>query len=193
MLPQGLELQAATGQNATTITTTLTTTSAFLSGHLEIPGFKAGTDPPCGWTYSSFTVSQGQHVSALLTSPKPISLLVMSDLVWKSWTVSGYSVARGEVSPCHGAPDSVLIVQEGITSYSYSFNFPTDGVYWFVFYNLSSSTPVVANFDLVGSPAVITSTTVVGSQSISSSVVTTVSSQTLSGKVVPSRWVRLVC
>ncbi len=146
--------QAAIAQSATTLTTVITTTKTYYSGPQEIPG-----KPPdllCGKIGVPLAGTNGQHVSGLVTSNTPITFYVMPDSVRKGWPF-----------PCKGAPNGVLIRQEGITSYTFSFDFPQDGTYWFFFLNFLK-TPAEANFELVGPVVVTSSTTVGGSLSQSS-------------------------
>ncbi len=168
----GFYPQAAIGQSATTLTTILTTTGTYYSGPLTVPAPDPSlTVDPCGYAHLLFSASKGQHVSGLLTSQRTISFLVMSDSVRKNWSYDGRPVLGGaanSVTPCHNVPDGTLISRFGIASYSFSFVFPTSEMYWFWFLNWSS-TPIDVNFDMLGSPTVLTSTTVFGgSESITS-------------------------
>jgi KaiC/GvpD/RAD55 family RecA-like ATPase len=158
----GLYTSAATTRYQTTA---LTTTNTYFSGLLEIPGFSI--DPlsgrGCGWTTKEFTASKGQMVSVLLTSPTPVGFYVMSDVIYQGWTVNGVPVAKGEMSPCHGAPPGVWIAKDHITSYSATLEFPADGLYWLVFFNLNleggNSQGVLADFEFHSLPIIFTTTT----------------------------------
>ena len=189
---QGLGLHSAAGQSATTLTI-LTTTRTYYSGLVKVDGTDSnpGTNPPCGWTYLTFYATKGQHVSLSLESKGPlISFYVMSYSVRKNWNYQGHPVLNGTpeaYSPCHGAPSGSFISQDGIKSYTIRFDFPANDTYWFWFINIDRShNSFEVNFSLLGSPTVLTSTTVlVASQSITSTsqlitstVATTTPSQT---------------
>ena len=139
-------------------TTVLTTTSTYFSGPLPIPGLHMDASPPCGFTFQAFTATKGQSYSVSLTSPHPIGFYVMSDAVFKGWKVNGASVSGGGVTPCHGPPEGALVVQEGITSYSHDLEFPANGLYRLVFFQLISPSDFSIDFELHGLPIVFTST-----------------------------------
>ena len=158
----GLYSSAATTHYQTTV---LTTTTTYDSGLIEVDGTDSnpGTNPPCGWASVLFQATKDQHVSGSVKSEgPPISFYVMSDSVRKNWRAFGYPVDVGgpnSMSPCHGAADGSLIIQNGITSYTISLDFPSNGTYWFWFINVNSShTPFAVDFELLSSPIVSTST-----------------------------------
>lgn len=66
---------------------------------------------------------------------------------------------KGEVTPCHdNVPLGTLLYKTTITSYNGSLDFPADGVYWLFFINVDSPTDVPADFEMLSSPIVSTST-----------------------------------
>jgi hypothetical protein len=154
----GLYTSAATTSYETTV---LTTTNTYFSG-IVIPSFNPGTDPKCGWVWKSFTANKGESVSVSLTSATPVTFYVMSYAVRNSWRVDGHPVDIGSpdsYSPCHGAPDGSLIVQDGITHYSYDgLVFPADSNYWLLFLQIGSPSEISVNFEMLSSPTVATST-----------------------------------
>jgi KaiC/GvpD/RAD55 family RecA-like ATPase len=154
----GLYTYAATTAYQTTVVTSVST---YNSGPLTVPVPDPSlTVDPCGNVSLQFLVVEGEHVSVSLKSQTAFSFLVMSDSVRKNWRWHGNPVLGGSanaVTPCHNVPEGTLIQEERITSYTTSFDFPTSETYWFWFLN-GIYTPIVVNFDMVGSPTVFTST-----------------------------------
>ena len=153
----GLYTSAATTEYQATV---LTTTNTYFSG-IVIPALNPGTNPACGWKWKSFTAKRGESVYISLTSKTPVTFYVMSYAVRDSWTVDGHPVDTGSpdsYSPCHGAPDGSLIVEDGIVNYSYNLVFPADGNYWLLFIQLGSPLEIPIDFEMISSPFVTTST-----------------------------------
>jgi len=159
----GLYTSAATTHYETTL---LTTTPIDFSEVVRVDGTDSnpGTNPPCGWAYLTFYVTEGQHVSLSVESTgPPISFYVMSESARNNWRAFGYPVLvqgnPNSVSPCHGAALGSLIIRNGITSYATSLDFPTDATYFFWFINHDSShTSFAVNFDMLSSPSIFSYT-----------------------------------
>jgi hypothetical protein len=112
------------------VTTTQPQTRTILSAPITIPP----THGVCGiYVVQAFNATTGAVVSGTLTSDNSVDFYLLTDAAFQAWT---HQIVAGGVC----TPASLILKQQNTTSYNFSTNIPTNGLYEIVVNNLSHST-----------------------------------------------------